>query len=112
MATAGIGRFARFWEPTYYRTYADARGEVAGYRSVQAEVTRALEKPEDFREPQPGTPDYDRKVSGTARDSATDARPAFVVRDGTYVSARWPGDAHTFAKTFAAVLSELSPRSR
>jgi hypothetical protein len=28
------------------------------------------------------------------------------VRDGNYVSARWPGDAHTFAKTFAAMLSE------
>jgi hypothetical protein len=29
-----------------------------------------------------------------------------VVRDGNYVSARWPGDAHTFAKTFAAVLAD------
>jgi hypothetical protein len=29
-----------------------------------------------------------------------------VVRDGNYVSARWPGDAHTFAATFAAVLGE------
>jgi hypothetical protein len=27
-----------------------------------------------------------------------------VVRDGNYVSARWPGDTHTFAKTFAAIL--------
>jgi putative intracellular protease/amidase len=105
---AGIGRIARFWEPLYYRTYADARGELAGYRSVQAEVTRALEKPADFREPHLGMPDYDRKISGTARDSATDERPAFVVRDGTYVSARWPGDAHTFAKTFATVLSEAA----
>jgi putative intracellular protease/amidase len=109
---AGIAGIARFREPLYYRTYADGPGQVAGYRSVQAEVTRALEKPGDFREPQRGTPDYDRKLSGTARDSATDTRPAFVVRDGTYVSARWPGDAHTFAKTFAAVLSELSLPSR
>jgi hypothetical protein len=31
-----------------------------------------------------------------------------VVRDGTYVSARWPGDVHTFATTFAAVLSEVA----
>ena len=30
--------------------------------------------------------------------------PAFVVRDRNYVSARWPGDAHTFAKTFAGML--------
>jgi hypothetical protein len=27
-----------------------------------------------------------------------------VVRDRNYVSARWPGDAHTFAKTFAGML--------
>jgi len=27
------------------------------------------------------------------------------VRDRTYVSARWPGDAHTFAKTFAGMLA-------
>jgi hypothetical protein len=40
------------------------------------------------------------------RDTFDDGRPAFVVRDGNYVSARWPGDAHTFAKVFAAVLSE------
>jgi hypothetical protein len=29
------------------------------------------------------------------------------VRDGAYVSARWPGDAHTFARTFAEVLAEV-----
>jgi hypothetical protein len=28
------------------------------------------------------------------------------VRDRNYVSARWPGDAHTFAKTFAALLPQ------
>ena len=39
------------------------------------------------------------------RDSLDDARPAFVVRDGNYVSARWPGDVHTFATTFAGVLA-------
>jgi len=30
----------------------------------------------------------------------------FVVRDDAYVSARWPGDAFTFAQTFAQVLAE------
>jgi putative intracellular protease/amidase len=39
------------------------------------------------------------------RDTFADDRTAFVVRDGNYVSARWPGDAHTFAKTFAALLA-------
>jgi hypothetical protein len=33
-----------------------------------------------------------------------DETPAFVVRDRNYVSARWPGDVHTFAKTFAGML--------
>jgi hypothetical protein len=27
-----------------------------------------------------------------------------VVRDENYVSARWPGDTHSFARTFAEVL--------
>ena len=35
------------------------------------------------------------------------SRPAFVVRDRNYVSARWPGDAHTFAKCFAEILEGL-----
>jgi putative intracellular protease/amidase len=51
-------------------------------------------------------PDHRRKTSGLQRDSIDDARPAFVVRDRNYISARWPGDAHTFAKTFATMLSE------
>ena len=37
-------------------------------------------------------------------DTPDDERPAFVVVDGNYVSARWPGDAHTFARRFAALL--------
>jgi hypothetical protein len=40
------------------------------------------------------------------RDDLKDARPAWVVRDRHYVSARWPGDVHSFAATFAAVLAE------
>jgi hypothetical protein len=30
------------------------------------------------------------------------------VRDGTYLSARWPGDIHTFAHAFADMLEGLS----
>ncbi|GLZ33801.1 hypothetical protein Lesp02_59890 [Lentzea sp. NBRC 105346] len=40
----------------------------------------------------------------TRRGTATDDSPAFVVRDGNYVSARWPGDAYLFARTFAELL--------
>ena len=39
------------------------------------------------------------------RDSANDGSAAFVVEDGNYVSARWPGDAYTFSKRFAALLA-------
>jgi hypothetical protein len=56
-------------------------------------------------------PDYRRKTSGLQRDSLNDTRPAFVVRDRNYVSARWPGDAHTFARTFAGMLGEPAGRA-
>jgi hypothetical protein len=69
-------------------------------------VTRALARPQDFLDVPPDAPDYRRKTDGLSRDTFDDQRPAFVVRDGSYVSARWPGDAFTFAQTFAAVLAE------
>ncbi len=99
-----VGRIARFWEPDYYRTYMENAGEAPGYRSVEAEVTRVLSSPSDFLDVAPNDPDAKRKTGGTRRDRFDDDRPAFVVRDGNYVSARWPGDTHTFAKTFAALL--------
>ncbi len=101
-----VGRVVRFWDPNYYRTYLDAPGEASGYRSVQQEVMRALARPEDFLDVPADTPNYRRKTDGLSRDTFDDASPAFVVRDGNYVSARWPGDAHTFAKTFAALLPQ------
>jgi putative intracellular protease/amidase len=104
-----LGRVVRFWDPNYYRTYVEAPGEARGYRSVEAEVTRALASPEDYRNVPKDAPDYGRKTDGLHRDTAGDSRPAFVVRDGNYVSARWPGDVHTFAKTFIEVLAERKP---
>jgi putative intracellular protease/amidase len=100
-----VGGVVRFWDPNYYRTYADGADKPKGYMSVQQEVTRALARPEDFLDVSADAPDHCRKASGMVRDTFDDDRPAFVVRDGNYVSARWPGDAHTFAKTFAAVLA-------
>jgi hypothetical protein len=99
-----VGRLTRFWDPGYYRTYEEEAGQPAGYMSVEQEVTRALERPEDFLDVVPGTPDAAMKSSGRVRDTPTDERPAFVVADGSYTSARWPGDAHTFARKFAATL--------
>jgi putative intracellular protease/amidase len=104
----GLAHWTRFWDSNYYRTYVEERGQPWGYLSVQQEVTRALADPSDFADVPKGTADYRRKTSGRARDSPTDPRPAWVVRDGTYVSARWPGDVHTFAATFAGVLDGVS----
>lgn len=102
----GIAHYTRFWDSTYYRTYVEEPGQRWGYMSVQQEVTRALADPTHFADVAKGSPDWRRKTSGRARDTLVDSRPAWVVRDGTYVSARWPGDVHTFARTFAEVLSE------
>jgi putative intracellular protease/amidase len=92
-----LTRFTRFWDPDYYRTYTEESGQPGGYMSVQSEVTRALRAPTDFCDVGPGSPHRWLKSSGIVRDTATDSRPAFVVDDGDYVSARWPGDTHTFA---------------
>jgi putative intracellular protease/amidase len=96
----------RWWDRDYYRTYREQPGEPAGFRSVQAEVTRALAQPDDFLDVPGSAPDSFHKGSGLFRDSPGNSRPAFVVRDGNYVSARWPGDVHTFARAFVAVLDQ------
>jgi putative intracellular protease/amidase len=99
-----IGRVVRFWDPGYYRTYPDGPRQPRGYMSVQAEVTRFLASPADFVDVDPHAPDARVKNDGRHRDSFDDERPAHVVIDGNYVSARWPGDAHTFATRYAALL--------
>jgi len=99
-----VARITRFWDPNYYRTYLEQAGQPEGFMSVQQGVTRALARPEDFEDVPKTDPDYRRKTSGLQRDTLDDARAAFVVRDRNYVSARWPGDAHTFAKTFSDML--------
>ncbi|HEY3742422.1 MAG TPA: type 1 glutamine amidotransferase domain-containing protein [Bryobacteraceae bacterium] len=89
----------RRWDPDYYRTYTEKASEPSGYRSVQSEVTRALAFPEDFEEPHRFV-----QSSGVFRDSDRNTAPAFVIRDGNYISARWPGDAHRFAREFATLI--------
>lgn len=70
----------------YYRTYP---------QTVEAEVKAALEKPEQFSEgPLP-----------MFRDSPKSIGFGFSVRDGNYVSARWPGDTHKFANEFIKLLA-------
>lgn len=102
-----LTRITRFWDADYYRTYSEQPGDPVGFMSVEAEVTRALKDPEDFRNVAKDSPHRRRQTSGMMRDTATDSRPAFVVEDGTYISARWPGDTHTFAATLASRLDEM-----
>ena len=70
----------------YYRTYP---------QSVQDEVAAALRSPHDFHVGPPAL----------LRDSDRLQRVGFTVRDGHYLSARWPGDAHRFAHEFAGMLA-------
>jgi putative intracellular protease/amidase len=76
----------------YYRTYP---------AYVQDEVVAALDDRGQFELGPPAL----------RRGTATDHRHAFVVEDGRYVSARWPGDAYLFAQRFEALLSD-GPRQR
>ena len=107
-SASSLAHVFRPWDRDYYRTYLEAPGQPAGFMSVQAEVTRALARPDDFLDVPTDAPDRKRKASGLERDTAADSGPAFVVRDGPYVSARWPGDAHAFAATFAAMLEDAA----
>jgi putative intracellular protease/amidase len=75
----------------YYRTYP---------AYVEDEVTASLRSPGQFA----------RGPRTTARGSATDDSHAFVVQDGRYLSARWPGDAYLFARRFDEMLTPASGR--
>jgi putative intracellular protease/amidase len=71
----------------YYRTYP---------MTVESEVRSALGTPNSFvRGPLP-----------LRRDAPDNVASGFALRDGNYVSARWPGDAYRFAEEYVALLSE------
>jgi len=98
-----LTRVLRFWDPLYYRTYRESKGEPKGYWSVESEIRRALKDDEDFVLVPSDAPDYGKKTNGIARDTPEDSRPAWVVKNGNYVSARWPGDVHTFIREYIAL---------
>lgn len=75
----------RLWLGDYYRTYP---------QTVEAEVRSNLSSSEQFiLGPMP-----------FIRDSEENLNARFCVRDGNYLSARWPGDAHKFAYEFLKML--------
>lgn len=85
----GLAYASTFWKlGRYYRTY-DAY--------VEDEVKAALEHPpSQFRR---------GPITLFKHGTESDDDGAFTVRDGSYVSARWPGDAWKFAREFALVLN-------
>lgn len=99
-----LTRITRFWDPLYYRTYFEAKGDPKAYWTVESEVKRALQNASDFLDVPKDHPEYKRKTNDFARDSLTDHSPAWVVEDDFYVSARWPGDIHAFTEAFARKL--------
>ncbi len=73
----------------YYRTYP---------AYVEDEVRAALADPADFvRGP----------IHLLSRGTDHDDSAAFVVEDGNYISARWPGDAYSFARTLMKHLVDI-----
>ncbi|MEZ4294596.1 MAG: type 1 glutamine amidotransferase domain-containing protein [Polyangiaceae bacterium] len=70
----------------YYRTYP---------AYVESEVRAALRSPEQFQR---------GPISLIAKGTEHDDAAAFVVEDGRYISARWPGDAYLLAKKLMARL--------
>jgi protease I len=75
----------RAWRDDYYRTYPET--------TVEDEVRKA--QPREF----------DRGPWSVTRDSPGNLAAGFTVRDGLYLSARWPGDAHRFGTEFAALVA-------
>lgn len=108
-SAANLGKIIRFWDPYYYRTYREAPNEPVGYMSVEHEIIRSLAQPSDFLDVPRTDPAFRRKTSGLVRDSLRNQSASFVVTDGNYISARWPGDAHLFANNFAKLLGDVGP---
>jgi protease I len=75
------------WLGSYYRTYPT---------TVEDEVAAALGASGEFI----------RGPMSAKRDAPDQLERGFTVRDGHYLSARWPGDAHRFAVDFAGMVAE------
>jgi protease I len=71
----------------YYRTYPAT--------TVEAEVKQSLASPKDF----------DRGTLWLFRDKPKNLKAGFTVRDGCFLFARWPGDAHRFGNEFAEMVT-------
>jgi putative intracellular protease/amidase len=85
--------YATAWKlGRYYRTYPTY---------VEDEVVAALDDARQFQ----------RGPRSIKRGRPGDHRHAFVVQDGHYLSARWPGDAYLFAERFDELLTGAAQRA-
>jgi putative intracellular protease/amidase len=75
----------RLWLGDYYRTYP---------RTVQAEVTAALA----------ATGDFQTGPRFTLRDNPNRLNRGFTVKDGNYLSGRWPGDCYRLAADYVQLV--------
>ena len=83
-----------FWKlGRYYRTY-DAY--------VEDEVKASLAREDQFER---------GPITLTAKGTMEDDAAAFVVEDGRYLSARWPGDAYLLSKKLIAKLGMARQRA-
>jgi protease I len=80
-------RLTKLWLRDYYRTYPET--------TVEDEVKQNLANPQDF----------DRGPLSITRDSPKNLKAGFTVRDGCFLFARWPGDAHRFGNEFADMVT-------
>ena len=85
-------QLTRAWLGDYYRTYEQYMAD---------ELVSRLRSPADYFRA-PGYPIPLR------RDSDAHPGSGFTVRDGHYLSARWPGDAHRFGLEFVRLIEEAS----
>lgn len=77
-------RMTKLWLKDYYRTYpATTEDEVRSYGC-----------------------EYFTGPGALFRDSPEHLDRGFIVRDGHYVSARWPGDAHRFSAELIGMLKD------
>lgn len=80
----------RLWLGDYYLTYPEI--------TVEDEVKAVLADPSQFK----------RGLLPIYRDTASDQGKSFVVKDGNYISARWPGDIYKFSNGFVELLKDAS----
>ncbi len=89
------------WSVWFNLNQTDSKHRLGDYyltypQTVEDEVVSNLKSPDDFiHGPTP-----------ILRDNLKNLSRGFTVRDGNYLSARWPGDVYKFATQFLEILNE------